>query len=48
MIRLVIAGLLAFVLPIFIGLGLYSIRDKHYAVTNVCNSTFYPDICGKE
>lgn len=27
--------------------GLYSIRNKHFGVTNVCNEHFYPDLCGK-
>lgn len=40
--------LVAFVLPVLIGIGLYNIRDKHYAVTNVCNAALYPDLCGKE
>jgi hypothetical protein len=26
---------------------LYSIKDKHFGVTNVCNEQFYPDLCGK-
>jgi hypothetical protein len=42
-----IATFVAFLLPILIGMGLYSIKDKHYAVTNVCNEQLYPDICGK-
>jgi len=43
-----IATFVAFILPVLVGAGLYSIRDKHYAVTNVCNETFYPDLCGKK
>ena len=31
---------------IAVTIGLYSIKDKHYAVTNVCNEQFYPDLCG--
>jgi hypothetical protein len=30
-----------------VAVGLYSIRDKHYGVTNICNEQFYPDLCGK-
>lgn len=46
--KYLVSTLVAFVLPVVIGIGLYSIRDKHYAVTNVCNADFYPDLCGKE
>lgn len=46
--KYLVSTLVAFVLPVVIGMGLYSIRDKHYAVTNVCNGDFYPDLCGKE
>jgi len=45
--KYLIAIFVAFVLPILICLGLYWIKDKHYAVTNVCNEQFYPDLCGK-
>jgi len=46
--KYVVSTLVAFVLPVLICIGLYSIRDKHYAVTNVCNADFYSDLCGKE
>lgn len=42
-----IAIFVAFILPILICVGLYSIKDQHYGVTNVCNEQFYPDLCGK-
>lgn len=48
MMKYVVATFVAFVLPVLIGVGLYSIRDKHYATTNVCNATFYPDLCGQK
>jgi len=44
----ILSVLLVFVGPLIIAYGLYSIKDKHYAVTNVCNETFYPDLCGKK
>ena len=44
--KFVIATFVAFGLPIIICFGLYSIKDKHFGVTNVCNETFYPDLCG--
>jgi len=28
-------------------LGLYSIKDKHYGMTNVCNVQLYPDLCSE-
>jgi hypothetical protein len=46
--KFVIATFVAFGLPILIGVGLYAIKDQHYAVTNVCNEQFYPDLCGKK
>jgi uncharacterized membrane protein len=39
---------LAIGIPILVGLGLWSIKDKHFGVTNVCNEQFYPDLCGKD
>jgi hypothetical protein len=44
--KYVIATFVAFGLPIIICFGLYTIKDKHYGVTNVCNEKFYPDLCG--
>jgi hypothetical protein len=46
--KYLIAGFVAFGIPILIGAGLYTIRNDHYAVTNVCNETFYPELCSKE
>lgn len=46
--KYVIASFVAFGLPVLIGLGLYTIKDKHYGVTNVCNEQFYPDLCGSK
>ena len=45
--KFAIAIFVAFILPVLIGFGLYTIKDKHYGVTNVCNEHFYPDLCGK-
>jgi hypothetical protein len=43
-----IGVLIVFIIPIVIGLGLWSIKDKHFGFTNVCNEQFYPDLCGKD
>lgn len=44
--EIVIIATILVTMLIAVTLGLYSIKDKHYAVTNVCNEHFYPDLCG--
>jgi len=47
-IKYFVAFFVVFVIPILIGFGLYSIRNEHHAVTNVCNEFFYPELCGND
>jgi len=44
--EIVIIATILVTMLIAVTLGLYSIKNKHYAVTNVCNEYFYPDLCG--
>jgi nitrite reductase/ring-hydroxylating ferredoxin subunit len=46
--KYLIATFIVVVLPILIGIGLYSIKDKHYGYSNVCSHFLHPEICGKE
>jgi len=44
--EILIMSIILTVILIGVTLGLYSIKDKHYGITNVCNEQFYPDLCG--
>jgi nitrite reductase/ring-hydroxylating ferredoxin subunit len=46
-IKYFIAVFLVAVLPVLIGLWLYSIKDQHFGYSNVCSHFLHPEICGE-
>ena len=46
MMRVIIVWALMLIALVLIFVPLYSIKDSHYGVSNVCNELLYPNTCG--